>query len=31
VPSWAERKAVLGAVRGTPGVRKIDNQLIIQA
>jgi osmotically-inducible protein OsmY len=30
VPSWAERNAVEGAVRGTPGVRKIDNQLRIQ-
>jgi osmotically-inducible protein OsmY len=31
VPSWAERKAIVGAVRGTPGVRRIDNQLRIQA
>jgi len=30
VPSWAERNAVVGAVRGTPGVRRIDNQLRIQ-
>jgi osmotically-inducible protein OsmY len=31
VPSWAERNAVEGAVRGTPGVRKIQNQLLIRA
>ncbi len=31
VPSWAERNAVDGAVRGTPGVRKVDNQLRIEA
>jgi osmotically-inducible protein OsmY len=31
VPSWAERNAVEGAVRGTPGVRQVDNQLRIQA
>jgi osmotically-inducible protein OsmY len=31
VPSWAERNAVEEAVRGTPGVRKVDNQLRIQA
>lgn len=30
VPSWAERNAVEGAVRGTPGVRKVDSQLLIQ-
>jgi osmotically-inducible protein OsmY len=30
VPSWAERNAIEGAVRGTPGVRKVDNQLRIQ-
>ena len=29
VPSWAERKAVEGAVRGTPGVRKVDSSLRI--
>lgn len=31
VPSWVERNAVEGAVRGTPGVRKVDNQLRIHA
>jgi osmotically-inducible protein OsmY len=31
VPSWAERNAVEGAVRGTPGVRTIDNNLRIHA
>ena len=31
VPSWAERNAVEGAVRGTPGVRKVESQLRIQA
>ncbi len=31
VPSWAELHAVEGAVRGTPGVSKIDNQLRIQS
>jgi osmotically-inducible protein OsmY len=31
VPSWAERNTVEGAVRGTPGVWKIDNKLRIQA
>jgi len=30
VPSWAERNAVEGAVRGTPGVRRVDSQLRIQ-
>ncbi len=31
VPSWAERDTVEGAVRGTPGVAKVDNQLRIHA
>jgi osmotically-inducible protein OsmY len=31
VPSWAERNAVEGAVRGTPGVAKVENQLRVQA
>ena len=31
VPSWAERSAVEGAVRGTPGVWKVENHLRIQA
>lgn len=31
VPSWAERNAVDGAVRGTPGVVRVDNQLRVQA
>jgi osmotically-inducible protein OsmY len=31
VPSWAERKAIIGAVKGTPGVRKIETDLRIQA
>lgn len=31
VPSWAERTAVEGAVRGTPGVRKVENHIRIQA
>jgi osmotically-inducible protein OsmY len=30
VPSWAELNTVEGAVRGTPGVTKVDNQLRIQ-
>ena len=30
VPTWTERVAVEGAVRGTPGVWKVDNQLRIQ-
>jgi osmotically-inducible protein OsmY len=29
VPSWAERNAVVGAVRGTSGVWKVDDQLRI--
>jgi hypothetical protein len=29
--SWRERRAVLGAAKGTPGVRRIDDQLRIQA
>jgi osmotically-inducible protein OsmY len=31
VPSWAERNAIIGAVKGTPGVRRIDNELRIRA
>ena len=31
VPSWAERNAVEGAVRGTPGVRSVVNHLRIEA
>jgi osmotically-inducible protein OsmY len=31
VSSWAERNALEGAVRGTPGVWTVDNQLRIQA
>jgi osmotically-inducible protein OsmY len=31
VPSWPEHAAVLGAVRGTPGVSTIDDQLHIGA
>jgi osmotically-inducible protein OsmY len=30
VASWADRSAVEGAVRGTPGVRKIDNQIRVE-
>jgi len=30
VASWRERRAVLGAAKGTPGVRRIDDQLRIQ-
>jgi osmotically-inducible protein OsmY len=30
VPSWAERRAVEGAVRGTPGVRQVDSLLRIR-
>lgn len=30
VPSWAERATVEGAVRGTPGVRRVDNHLHIR-
>ena len=30
VGSWSEREAVTGAVRGTPGVRIVDNQLRIE-
>jgi len=30
VGSWRERRAVLGAAKGTPGVRRIDDQLRIQ-
>ncbi len=29
VPSWVERTTVEGAARGTPGVRRVDNQLHI--
>lgn len=31
VASWRERRAVLGAAKGTPGVRRIRDQLRIQA
>lgn len=31
VASWRERRAVLGAAKGTPGVRHIDDQLRIQS
>ena len=31
VPSWAERRAIEGAVRGTRGVKKVDNRLRIHA
>jgi osmotically-inducible protein OsmY len=31
VPSWADRIAVEGAVRGTPGVREVESQLQIHA
>jgi osmotically-inducible protein OsmY len=31
VPSWAERNTVEGAVRGTPGVRRVDNRLHIHS
>jgi osmotically-inducible protein OsmY len=30
VHSWAEKEAVLGAARGTPGVRNVDDHLRIQ-
>jgi osmotically-inducible protein OsmY len=30
-PSWAERNAIVGAVKGTPGVRKVENRLRIRA
>jgi osmotically-inducible protein OsmY len=30
VASWRERRAVLGAAKGTPGVRRIDDQLRIE-
>lgn len=30
IASWRERRAVLGAAKGTPGVRRIDDQLRIQ-
>ena len=29
VPSWSERQAIEGAVRGTPGVGAIDNQISV--
>jgi len=31
VGSWAERRAVLGTARGTPGVRRVDDRLRIEA
>jgi osmotically-inducible protein OsmY len=27
VSSWTERRAVVGAARGTPGVRRVDDRL----
>jgi osmotically-inducible protein OsmY len=30
VRSWAERRAVIGAVRGTPGVRSVEDHLLLQ-
>jgi osmotically-inducible protein OsmY len=30
VQSWAEREAVLGAARGTPGVRRVEDHLHLQ-
>jgi osmotically-inducible protein OsmY len=30
IASWRERRVVLGAAKGTPGVRRIDDQLRIQ-
>jgi osmotically-inducible protein OsmY len=30
VDSWSERRVVLGAVKGTPGVTRIDDQLRLQ-
>ena len=30
VPSWVERDAIEGAVRGTPGVRRLESQLRLQ-
>jgi osmotically-inducible protein OsmY len=30
IASWSERQAVIGAAKGTPGVRRIDDQLQIQ-
>ena len=30
VHSWAEKEAVLGAVRGTPGVRTVESHLVIE-
>jgi osmotically-inducible protein OsmY len=29
VRSWTERRAVVGAARGTPGVRRVDDRLHI--
>ena len=31
VHSWAERQAVVGAVRGTPGVRDVSDRLHIES
>jgi osmotically-inducible protein OsmY len=31
VPSWAERKAIEGAVRGTPGVHNVESKLRISS
>lgn len=30
VHSWAERQTVVGAAKGTPGVRSVDDQLRIE-
>jgi osmotically-inducible protein OsmY len=30
VQSWAEKEIVIGAVRGTPGVRAVDDRLRIE-
>jgi len=30
VPTWVEREAIEGAVRGTPGVRRVENQVRIR-
>lgn len=30
VPSWAERQVIEGAVRGTPGVSKVETRLVVR-
>ena len=30
VHSWAEREAVIGAAKGTPGVRRVEDKLQIE-